>query len=521
MGSLYNFSLGNPATASLVVLVVLVVLLLLLLRTTGRELTAKPKRRSLPPGPKGLPLLGNVFDIDKRTPWLTYTDWKKLYGDIASCRVFGQQYIILNSEKATKALIEHRSSTYSDRPAIATVALFGMDFNTAHLPYGNTWRAHRRMYHLALNTGATERYHPVMLEKGRVLLRKLLDAPEDFSVHLRTFSMSIIMAIVYGYEVAPRNDGFIAPIDKLMSMVVLATPERAALLNVLPPLRYIPAWFPGAGLQRLALQCKQQSAKIRHTPFQFVKDCLSKNVVNESMVSNLLRQGTSGHQDQPSYEQDIKDCAMSAFLAGADSTQSTLLTFILAMVLHPDAQDCAHAELDAVIGCDRLPTFSDRGSLPFVEAVFRETSRWGALVPLGIPHMAAKDDEFDGYQIPKGSIVIKNLWAMAKDKDVFQDSAAFRPERFLDTEGYLLPEDPSGLFFGYGRRACPGRHVANASAWLAVAFMLSTFKFGKAIGPAGYEINVSPKFTGGIALRPLPFACSIKPRSEKPKELLD
>jgi cytochrome P450 len=89
---------------------------------------------------------------------------------------------------------------------------------------------------------------------------------------------------------------------------------------------------------------------------------------------------------------------------------------------------------------------------------------------------------------------------MAKDEDRFPDPAAFRPERHLNAEGDLLPEDPSSLFFGYGRRACPGRHLASASTWLAAVFMLSAYKFSKAIGPAGYEIDVFPKFSGRIAL---------------------
>ena len=89
---------------------------------------------------------------------------------------------------------------------------------------------------------------------------------------------------------------------------------------------------------------------------------------------------------------------------------------------------------------------------------------------------------------------------MSRDEEKFPDPTAFKPERHLDADGNLLSDDISGLYFGYGRRICPGRYLANASTWLAAANMLSMFRFSKAIGPAGYEIDIFPKFTGGVAL---------------------
>ncbi|KAF9223388.1 cytochrome P450 [Gyrodon lividus] len=501
------------------VLAALFVALFVVARISSKALA--PKQLPLPPGPRGLPFVGSAFSINKREPWLTYREWKKSYGEIVSCRVFGEQYVILNSERVIKALVEQRSSIYSDRPVIRTTSLFGLDFNTAHLPYSGTWGAHQRMFCQTLNSRAIQQYHPLLVTKGRVLLQNLQDAPEGFIDHLRTLSASVIMAITFGYDVVPKNDRFAAPIDELISIAVLMTPERAALLNALPQLRYLPSWFPGAELQRLALRCRELSVKVGHAPFQFVKDCLSNDIKNRSMVAELLKQETTGDQDRASYEQDIKDCTASGFLAGFDSMHSALVAFVMAMVLHPHVQDRAHAELDRVVGQDRLPTFSDRASMPYIDAILRETLRWGSLVPLAAPHLAAKDDVFEGHRIPRGSLVILNLWGMAKDEDTFPDPEAFRPERYLNEEGDLVPGGPSSLFFGYGCMACPGRYLADASTWLASVFMLSTFKFGKAIGPAGYEIDVFPKFARGIAIRPRPFVCRITLRAEKSRELFE
>lgn len=89
---------------------------------------------------------------------------------------------------------------------------------------------------------------------------------------------------------------------------------------------------------------------------------------------------------------------------------------------------------------------------------------------------------------------------MARDEEKYPDPEAFIPERHLDADGNLLEEDDSGIHFGFGRRICPGRYLASASNWMVAASMLSMFRFGKAIGPAGYEIDVFPKFTGGVAM---------------------
>ena len=91
-------------------------------------------------------------------------------------------------------------------------------------------------------------------------------------------------------------------------------------------------------------------------------------------------------------------------------TASALKTFCLAMSLHPEVQRKAHAELDAVVGHDRLPDFSDRDSLPYLNAIIKESLRWMSVTPLGLAHCTTEDDEFGGYFIPAGSIVMANIW---------------------------------------------------------------------------------------------------------------
>lgn len=172
-------------------------------------------------------------------------------------------------------------------------------------------------------------------------------------------------------------------------------------------------------------------------------------------------------------------------------TLSAIQTFFLAMALYPEIQRKAQAELDAMIGNSRLPTFQDRDSLPYVNALIKETLRWQNATPSGMPpglywwlsfilaiigvgHMSMQDDVYEGYFIPKGTIVIGNTWwpgypleyvstrgsydlcgfrSFMHDESVYQDPLEFIPDRYLKN-GKLDPSvrDPKVAVFGFGRR---------------------------------------------------------------------
>lgn len=91
-------------------------------------------------------------------------------------------------------------------------------------------------------------------------------------------------------------------------------------------------------------------------------------------------------------------------------TVSATYSFFLAMTLHPEVQKKAQDEIDRVVGSDRFPSFSDRANLPYVDAIVKEVLRWNPVAPLSLPHTTIEDDMFEGYYIPKGTIVLANIW---------------------------------------------------------------------------------------------------------------
>ncbi|KAF7357537.1 O-methylsterigmatocystin oxidoreductase [Mycena sanguinolenta] len=273
-----------------------------------------------------------------------------------------------------------------------------------------------------------------------------------------------------------------------------------------------PSWVPGAGFQRYATETRQIIKEMQEVPLNFVKQNMRDGIDSTSVVAKLL---AANRHDEAA----IQAVAATAYAGGADTSVSSLASFCLAMALYPEIQKKAQTEIDTIIGTDRLPEFEDRPSLPYVEALYREVMRWRPVLPLSLAHASTEDDVYNGYFIPKGTTVIANVWAMTRNESIYHEPDRFDPGRFFTTDGQLN-EDDTVLTFGFGRRICAGRHHADATIWATIVSVLSTFNIEKAKDATGKEINIDPKYSDGLISHPEPFACSITPRSEMAKTLV-
>ncbi len=194
----------------------------------------------------------------------------------------------------------------------------------------------------------------------------------------------------------------------------------------------------------------------------------------------------------------LSHCSLtfSRSTAGAETTSTSLTWWALAMIAQPGIQRRAQAELDAVVGRARPPTFSDASSLPYIQAIVKETLRWRPSLPLGIPHIMAEDVWYEGVFIPKGTMCIANLWQCHHDPESYGDDAAkFNPERFLDAESRILPgpaetRDEGHSTYGFGRRACVGKHVANDTLFITIATVLWAANLERVRDLNGKEVHL-------------------------------
>jgi len=293
-------------------------------------------------------------------------------------------------------------------------------------------------------------------------------------------------------------------------------------------LRHIPSWFPFISFQRKAAELGRTRDYVFDTPFNMVKRGLETNKQGvhspgNSLCATLLNEGINGRPQTGGGEEVIKMFLGSTYPPGQETTSASLYAFFMVMATHQDIQAKARAEILSVVGDHRLPSLSDRNSLVYLTAVLNELLRFHSAAPLGLPHLLEEDDTYDGYWIPKGSVVIANIWEMMHDENVYPDPFSFRPERFLGSHEKLrsgFPYYPSAYVFGFGRRSCPGMHFAEASILIIMATVLATCEIIPCRDQDGIEISIENKFTPTFVLHPVPFQCAIKPYSRNAADLL-
>ncbi|KAG2135247.1 cytochrome P450 [Suillus clintonianus] len=471
-----------------------------------KQVFAKNNNRTpYPPGPRGWPLLGNILDMPHIKPWLTFAEWGKKYGDVSHIEVLGRHIIVLNSVKTAMEMLDKKSTLYSDRPVLPMAGeLVGWKDSLPFLPYGDRWRRYRKNFHRVIGSRvAADVYNQIEEVETHRFMKRVLAKPDQLQEHIRQH---------HCWHLKENNDPFIDLADRALANVSQATAPGAFMVDILPFLAKVPAWFPGAGFKRLAREWRETLEEMVSAPHKFVKDQMADGIAPMSFTSNLL-EGCA-----LSVEEDdiVKWSVFSLYSGGSDTAVSAIYALFLAMTLFPDVQKKAQDEIDAVVGPDRLPSFADRDSLPYTEALFKEVLRWHAVTPTGFPHCVAEDDIHDGYYIPKGSLVFPNIWFMLHDPRTYANPLQFNPERFLAKDGKEPETEPRTICFGFGRRICPGLHLAEASIWISTAMSLAVFDISKVVENG---VEITPEFdpsSGAARHTPShlkPFKCSIKPRS--------
>lgn len=446
----------------------------------------------------------------------------KKYGDVFCLRVLDQVVVVLCSFSAIKDLLEKRGEAYADRPPMPIMEITEMDWMLPNARKGELWHEGRKLLDRSLRPSATMSYRQMMQENTHRFLAQLLATPKNFRNHVELLQGRLVMSLTYGYDLKEGDDMIAAPTQAGEIMVQLLLPG-AAMVNHIPCLKYIPSWVPWFSYEPLARTVRRLSEKTINDPINFVKNAMREGTAVRSLASGLLQEVEvlTGSERQKK-EKVVKMTLGSIFAAGSDTTVSSLSSFFLALVVFPEVQKRAQAELDAVVERDRLPTFDDRSRLPYIEAICRELLRWQMVVALGVPHASTEDDVYRGFFIPKGSVLVANAWAVLHNPEVYPDPDEFRPERFLEKDGSFREDPAIALAFGAGKRICPGRHFVGATLFIVASSVLSVFNVSRAKDENGHEIPVRAAISArnGLVAHPEEFQCSITPRDQVAKDLI-
>ncbi|KAI0053639.1 cytochrome P450 [Auriscalpium vulgare] len=455
-------------------------------------------------------------------PWLTTGN----VGDVFSLNVLGDTIIVLNTVKAGADLLDRRAATYSDRGRlIAGGDVMCGGLALAFQNTGTRWRRMRKATQEALNDkGVLKQLDHDNVSEAIVLTLGLLKEPGHYRGHIHRTTASLVLSATYGTPpVASKDDTIVQLADEWIARLVGENGLGAHLVDTFPVLRHVPRRFSKWRRQAEAWFAQDTSRFI--DLLKGVQSDMDAGVERPSLASVVLRTDEMRHSLS-----SLEKAWTAGFMygAGTDTMATTFEWWMLAMISHPDIQARAQAELDTVVGRARIPTAADLPNLPYVRATIREALRWRPASPTGMPHRASQDDWYEGMFIPKGALVIPNVAAMNLEP-YGADAHMFEPARHLNVRGEMAPapadtHDEGHVTFGFGRRLCVGRHVANASLAMHAAVTLWACSMGLAKDEAGRDIpvDVDRRDINGLSVRPQPFKCSIVPRfSDSPHILVE
>ncbi|TFK74818.1 cytochrome P450 [Pluteus cervinus] len=490
---------------------------------------ARTRRSKLPfpPGPRPHWIIGNLKDIPSIKPWITYAHWSKRYkSEVVYINSLGQDVVIINGLDSAIEIFEKHAHNFIDRPDVTMFRLMNWDWNLGLMPYSTRWIQQRRIYQSNLRKENVKKYQYVQVAKVQNLLRSLLESPEEFPRHIQTLTAAFSMATIYGHDIKSMDDPYVDLAEQTVAMLSASAFPGAALVNAFPILRHLPGWVPGTGFKDFANRCRVLTTRMRNEPLEDVKRRMEEGTAKPCLAVTLLEEYA---MNNTAGEETIKDVAGTSYAASADTSYSAILTAFYCLASRPGVVKKGRAEIHDVLGTGRLPSTSDRPHLPFLEAIYREVMRFYPVAPLGVPRAALEDDIVGGYLIPKGAMVLANIWAMTHDPDVYEHPDEFRPERFLNPDGTLNGDDRV-LAFGFGRRhhvrtlgaprICVGRHVASSAVWLTIAALIAVFDFHPVRDENGTEIPIKTEYSDGMICHPNHFRCLVVPHSEEAARLV-
>ncbi|KAI0506253.1 cytochrome P450 [Xylaria bambusicola] len=496
--------------------------------------------RAFPPGPKPALGVGNLLQLDRAFPFLTFGSWSKKYGVDTPLGIKrgAANVVVLNSGRLVHELFEKRGAVYADRPWIyMNTWVFQHDLRPALFynssAYHTRWR---REFNNNFGPTVITRLRPVFEAEAARLLVKLIESPgargQQFEDMLVCWMISVSSLGVCGRRPDYMDDhGF------SIKHFTSCNEAYAALLapsakDLLPFLRYLPSFLGMSEWKKKALTVRNGVIAVGDQFLSAAKEQRAaldegKPIAWESVLARMLREKREKGETMFT-ERDMGNAAFHIVATSTSAPIAYFQTLLMTLVKFPEVQKKIRDEALTVSG-GGVPMATDIPQMKYLEAVWNEVHRWRPVAPQAVPHVPTQDDVYNGYQIPKGTTVIMNAWQIHHNEDDYENPDKFDPDRYLRHPLGMRTDkahDPAVMEawgarphydFGAGRRICPGMYLAKQNFLLGLAKMLWAFEIRSADNKE-IDLSVETGLVQGTALHPKDFDLTLKLRQGRTKE---
>ncbi|KAJ1149061.1 hypothetical protein NDU88_001879 [Pleurodeles waltl] len=487
----------DPVVALLLSVLTVVFLITVI---NGRQ---NDKYSNFPPGPRPLPLIGNLHIFNLRRPYLTLLELYKEYGPIYSVQMGRKKYVVLAGYKTVKDALINHAEEFGERERIP-IFQKADEGHGIILSHGENWKVMRRFTITTLRDFGMGKstVEDKIIEECCYLnqhFESYKGQPFDNMMIMNASVANIIVAIVFGQRFDHHDPAFL----RLMSLIneglrLLAKPI-VLLYNAYPVIGFL----PGAH-KRVLKNTEELDAFITGTFAKYLEQ-LDVNDQRSLIEAFFVKQKEeTSNPDTYFHDKNLKCVVRNLFVAGMETTSTSLRWGMLLMMKYPDVQRKVQEEIEKVLGSAQA-RYEHRTSMPYTNAVIHEIQRFADILPMSLPHETATDATFNGYFIPKGTAVTVLLASVLQDEAHFEKPKEFYPEHFLDSEGKFVKKE-AFLPFSAGRRICAGETLARMELFIFFTSLLQKFTFR--LPPGVTDVDVTP--AEGFTLMPMPhLICAV------------
>ncbi|KAM5534714.1 hypothetical protein V8D89_011578 [Ganoderma adspersum] len=495
-------------------------LCLFLVFTRSSALNSSSEAR-IPPGPRGWPVIGCFTHLAKY-PELTLHKWAKQYGSLLSFTIGNQLFVAISDPNIVKDLVITNGAIFSSRKDMYMKAqlVFARRGVTA-TQYNDTWRKHRRLAAMFLTTRAVAGYMPGLEREAKEMIHDLYVRSKAGTVPINPqrfasrASLNNILTLTFGFRTESIDDKLVSDSLRLSREFMNTTGPVANLVDFIPLLQKLPNHMATRGRA-----LNHELVEICGAMIRDIDATLKRGDPYPDCMAKYLLQNREAEQLD---DLDIIVLCGAFMIGGVETTSSVKQWFAAHIPTLPEVQARARAELDSVCGRDRLPTAEDEAKMPYIHAIVKEIERCHNPFWLGTPHMNTEDYVYNGFLIPRNTVIVLNTWNMHHNPERYPDPYEFKPERYLndrltcaDSANLANPMERDHWTFGAGRRICPGMALAEREIFLAVSHLLWAFQMD--------ELPEEPidltEYDGLSGRSPVPNRIRLTPRDEHVAEIL-